>query len=218
MSGFFCALSLLPDVVQRVFKKFMIHPTAYLIKEIDCNTFYLKHNRNNTIETGWPRTIINSSLNPNNDIQFNSYKWITRMWWRKYEIDKYIICGENSLGKLEEELKRMIRKNVCMANSFYVCHCNGNKNLHDIYLNKALQKYLQNYTIKLLHVIENLSKEEIKSLMCDVCKISSTIYLIRYNLNNYHGSNEYYINTIKELQNISEPLNYEYINYSKIYI
>jgi len=237
MSGFFCVCSLLPEVVKREFKKYMVHPTARMIRDriIDRDDFYL-YNEPIIIQTSWPTQLLKKDPKhePFRDpghwsARLNKYIYMgTYMWWSSThikdklskehtnQIEKYIVGDDESYGNKNEKMNRRMRKNICMACKIHTCYCNGNEFLHEYNLNDSLHRHLDDYTKELLLIINNLTFSEIKAMMCDMVKITDNIYEIRWRLGEHH-SNEYYINTLRDLKLDVSLLTCQYNKYGPIY-
>ena len=172
MSGFFCALSLLPDVVKREFKKYMIHPLASIIKTdvISNPDFYLYNTPyHQDIKPIGSYKYLDDKFHKKHPVTKKLLIRATYMWWNRtkqqsiYEVDIYIIGCENTIGSINADIERQYTKTICSATYFHTCNCNGNKRLHEMYLNYALLNYLKNYINKILNIIINLSQQKIKA-------------------------------------------------------
>ena len=218
MSGFFCALSLLPDVVKREFKKYMIHPLASIIKTHVINNpdFYLYN------------TPYHQDLKPIGSYKYLDDKFheihpvtkkllirVTYMWWNRskqpsiYEVDKYIVGAENTIGTINENIERQYTKILCSATYFHTCNCNGNKRLHNLYLNYALLNYLKNYINTVLKIIDEiyyLYKKGTKSLMFNILGIENRLIAIKYYIEEDNITSDDYKTLIREVKEISAPI------------
>jgi hypothetical protein len=207
----------------------MVHPTARIIKDriINRDDFYLYHGPRN-IQINWPTQILTKDERMRIISHHGFIYMCTYMWWcfsnfkdkwsieHKYQVEKYIVGDDESYGNQEEKMNLLVRQNICMANKIHTCHYNGNPVLHEQFLNTALRRYLHNYVRELLLIIENLTPDDIKSIMCNIFKITDDIYEIRWDLEEHH-SNEYYMQTLRELEMMVCPLTNCYNKYGHIY-
>lgn len=218
MSGFFCALSLLPYVVKREFKKYMIHPLASIIKTdvISNPEFYLYNTPYyQDIKPIGPYKYLDDKFHRTHPVTKKLLIRATYMWWNRtkqhsiYEVDKYVIGTENTIGSINTDIERQYTKNLCSATYFHTCNCNGNNRLHDMYLNNALLNYLKNYINKVLNIIDEiyyLYQEGFKSLMCNILGIEDRLIAIKYYIEEVNITSEYYKTLIKEVKELAAPI------------
>ena len=135
----------------------MIHPIARIIKDqvITNDSFFLYHiDSSVTSRRFGPMVELNIKYHV---VRGNKYVFIgTYMWWNK-SIKSNIKIQTNRVHKYTSGYDREVRKSICSASYYHVCHCNGDDLLHINNIFRALRIYVRNYINQIMKIINYMT-------------------------------------------------------------